>query len=139
MALACKNDTSKDSLFEGKNYIKVSSDKDSVLNMQVTYMHKNDENQHMLKSYWDNGKLQAVSYFNKGVKVGDWKQFFDDGKLSFEGGFLNGLKHGTHKIYHSNGKLLAVEEYDKGEEVKIWYYYNEDGTLNRKETQEKLK
>ena len=42
------------------------------------------------------------------------KEFLDDGKLEFEGEYLNGVRHGKGKYYDYNGKLEFEGEYLNG-------------------------
>ena len=127
--VSCNPVTDQDQL----TFTRVTSDSDSIQNMYVVYRLKSDTNRTMVKTYWDNGNVQAISFFYKGKKDGYWVQYFEDGKISFEGGFVGDQKAGTHKIYFTEGTLSIKEEYDKDNKVDTWYYYNPDGSLLRTE------
>ena len=45
---------------------------------------------------------------------GKIKQFYYNGKLEYEGEYLNGKKHGKGKDYNQNGKLIFEGEYLNG-------------------------
>ena len=51
-------------------------------------------------------KLYEINNFN-----GKGKEYYNDGKLAFEGEYLNGKKHGKGKEYFKNGKLIFEGEY----------------------------
>ena len=56
------------------------------------------------------------------------KEYYDDGKLLFEGEYLNGKRNGIGKVYdYWNGKLIFEGEYLNGERNGIGKEYNEDG------------
>lgn len=52
----------------------------------------------MFKFYWDNGKIQSISFFLNNIKVGPWVGYFDNGNLSFEQGFLDGKNDGDYRV-----------------------------------------
>jgi antitoxin component YwqK of YwqJK toxin-antitoxin module len=114
------------------DFIRLSSNADSAKNMYVLYVSASDTNRKMFRSYANDGSLLGISFFYKRKKDGHWVEYFD-GKVSYEGDFVNGHKEGIHKFYFPNGKISLIEEYSRGEKVNIWFYYNEDGTLDRKE------
>ena len=45
---------------------------------------------------------------------GKGKEYNDDGKLKFEGEYINGERNGKVKAYHFNGKLKYEGEYLNG-------------------------
>jgi antitoxin component YwqK of YwqJK toxin-antitoxin module len=45
---------------------------------------------------------------------GKIKQFYYNGKLEYEGEYLNGKKHGKGKDYNQNGKLIFEGKYLNG-------------------------
>ena len=46
------------------------------------------------------------------------KEYYQDGEILFEGGYLKGEKHGKGKEYYDNGKLVFEGEYLKGENME---------------------
>lgn len=105
-------------VYDSKYYQRVTKYGDSVSNMFVIYKSTVDTNRTYIKYYWDNGQLQAISYFYKNLKDGTWEQYFSDGVLSFEGKFAFGRKVGLHKTYSPNGNLLIKEDYTDSLKVK---------------------
>ena len=56
---------------------------------------------------------QKYNNFNdKGQKQGIWKKYQDNGKLLYEGTFLNDRPVGMFKRYHENGVVKAILKYD---------------------------
>ena len=44
------------------------------------------------KRYFNNGKVEFEGYYLNGVKNGKGNEFYDNGKLAFEGKYINGEK-----------------------------------------------
>lgn len=55
---------------------------------------------------------------NKGLKQGDWKEFYPNGKIKSEKTFVDDLQHGYYKEYDNKGTLVLTMLYDKGAIVK---------------------
>lgn len=58
---------------------------------------------------------------------GPHKEYFAGGKLSAEGRFKDGKRHGTWKYYYRNGELKAVGKYVNGEFDSDWQWWRESG------------
>ena len=59
-----------------------------------------------------------------GRKHGIWKKYQDNGKLLYEGTFLNGKPVGEFKRYHSNGALKALLKHDMYSDTASVKLYN---------------
>ena len=46
------------------------------------------------------------------------KEYYPDGKMKFEGKYLNNGKNGIRKEYYPNGKLESEEEYLNGKKME---------------------
>jgi antitoxin component YwqK of YwqJK toxin-antitoxin module len=46
-----------------------------------------------------------------GLKHGLWKWYYANGKLLYEGEYLNGKYHGLWKKYNLDGTLKSIEYY----------------------------
>ncbi len=68
------------------------------------------------------------SYVN-GKKEGLWRLWHRNGNLHMEGSKVDGIKDGQHKEYFENGKLKLEEHYDLGKKVGKWLEYRSDGSL----------
>ena len=60
-----------------------------------------------------NTKLDFEGEYEAGKKNGKGKEYFCDGKLKFEGEYLNGERR-KGKEYNSDGKLMYEGEYING-------------------------
>jgi antitoxin component YwqK of YwqJK toxin-antitoxin module len=87
----------------------------------------------MLKYYWDNGSVQAISFFYKNKKDGFWREYFENGNLSSESFFTNDIQDSIHTLYYMNGKPATVGKYKLGEKVDVWSYYDTTGKVVRTE------
>ena len=66
------------------------------------------------KGYDENGKL-IYELINGNGKV---REYYYNGKLSFEGEYLNGVKNGKGKEYKTSGELSYEGEYMNGKKTK---------------------
>jgi antitoxin component YwqK of YwqJK toxin-antitoxin module len=55
---------------------------------------------------------------NKGLKQGEWKEFYPNGSIKSEKTFKDDLMHGYYKEYDNRGKLVLTMLYDNGSIVK---------------------
>jgi antitoxin component YwqK of YwqJK toxin-antitoxin module len=55
---------------------------------------------------------------NKGLKQGDWKDFYPQGGIKSEKTYKDDLMHGYYKEYDSRGNLVLTMLYDNGSIVK---------------------
>ena len=70
------------------------------------------------KEYFDNGKLKFEGEYLLGERHGKGKEY-KNGKLRFEGEYLNGKRNGKGKEYNDKGELIFEGEYQNGEK-KNW-------------------
>ena len=55
---------------------------------------------------------------SKGLKQGEWKEFYPNGGIKSEKNYVDDLMHGYYKEYDSRGKLVLTMLYDNGAIVK---------------------
>jgi uncharacterized protein len=55
---------------------------------------------------------------SKGLKQGDWKEFYQNGKIRSEKTYVDDQLHGYYKEYDNKGNLVLTMLYDKGAIVK---------------------
>lgn len=87
----------------------------------------------MFKAYWENGRIQTISFFHKNKKNSLWRGYFDDGKNFFERGFDDDKSDGVYKVFYINGQLKEDGHYSHNRKVGTWKYYNEKGDLIKTE------
>jgi len=63
------------------------------------------------------------------MRNGDWKYYYDDGQLSFQGAFIDDNPNGRHSWFWPNGKKKDEGEYLMGMKNGDWIQYNTDGTV----------
>ena len=90
-------------------------------------------------SYFDGQKegdwfYNVGDYSEKGKYVGDlkdgkWQAFYKDGKLEYEGGFVQGNPDGEHVFYYPNGQIKEINYYVMGISEKNWKKFDENGLL----------
>ncbi|MDT8415704.1 MAG: tetratricopeptide repeat protein [Flavobacteriaceae bacterium] len=81
------------------------------------------------KEYYFDGK-PFVEFYNLNGKIdGPYKQYFQNGQLSLEATYINGLVHGTTTSYYENGQLEYEKQYVLDEEFGKRKDFYEDGTL----------
>jgi len=86
-------------------------------------------NTKVIKSYFQNGKIEAIYPFKNKKIHGVAKNYYDNGNLKSEIGYKNDIYDGIWRTYHENGKLETERMYvnDKVEGTSKSYY--ENGTL----------
>ena len=67
--------------------------------------------------YDDDGKLMYEGEYLNGEKNGQGKEYDNSGKLVFEGQYLNGEKNGQGKEYDNSGKLVFEGQYLNGKKL----------------------
>lgn len=65
----------------------------------------------------------------QGKKNGNWKCYYNDGKIQMEGDYMLDQKQGVWKIYHTNGQLAALGKYQNSIEKGKWIFYDEEGKV----------
>lgn len=76
------------------------------------------------------GNQQIRGYFKAGKMDGEWKHYFDNGRLSFSGKFADGEPTGRHQAYYETGTIKWEGKYVAGKREGEWKSYAADGTLN---------
>jgi uncharacterized protein len=76
---------------------------------------------------------------SKGLKQGDWKEFYPNGRIKTERTFVNDLLHGYYKEYDNRGILVLTMLYEngaivkskveEGADIEIINKYDQDGKL----------
>ena len=87
-----------------------------------------------VKEYHPNGTLKAIgrsnyAYSEDGQKMGEWKEYYDNGALYKSYQFDNGLKIGYWRTYYKNGTVLEQGLYEKGKPIGFWEEFHSNGQL----------
>ena len=84
------------------------------------------------EEYYDNGKLSYELQYLNGLKHGEQLSYHTNGELQYKWQYLNDLKHGEQLSYHFDGELSYKLYYINGDEVSYeeWVKYNRNLKLN---------
>jgi len=101
--------------------------------IQQTFSYNSGKKEGLSKEYDKNGNILSLLEYNndflvsrekinrtdnKGLKQGDWKDFYPNGGIKSERTFKDDMIHGYYKEYDTRGKLVVTMLYDKGAIVK---------------------
>lgn len=64
--------------------------------------------------FFQNGNLSREEYFKNGIPHGRCLVFFENGKKSSESNYKNGILHGTVKTWREDGSQIRVAKYSMG-------------------------
>ena len=94
------------------------------------------------KGYFEDGTLQWIGQYNKGLKSGKWFEYFENGNIKTNLTYEKNKREGLFKLYYENGKLKSIgiiksnvvvgeyEEYFDNGQLNIKIYFENDGRLN---------
>lgn len=101
--------------------------------IQQTFIYNSGKKEGLSKEYDRDGNVITLLEYNndflvsrerinridtKGLKQGDWKEFYPNGNIKSEKTFKDDLMHGYYKEYDNRGKLVITMLYDNGSIVK---------------------
>jgi antitoxin component YwqK of YwqJK toxin-antitoxin module len=101
--------------------------------IQETYSYNAGKKEGLSKEYDKEGNIITLLEFNndflvsrekinrtdnKGLKQGDWKEFYPNGGIKSEKTFKDDLIHGYYKEYDTRGRLVITMLYENGAIVK---------------------
>jgi uncharacterized protein len=75
------------------------------------------------------GDHREEGIYSSGLRSGNWKHFYPNGKLSYEGRFIEDNPHGLHIWYWPDGQKKEEGQYAMGRKNGDWKKYLEDGSL----------
>ena len=61
------------------------------------------------------------------ANTGEWKYYYESGKLESEGYFVDDMPEGRWVWYYESGELKEEGSFHKGNRVAWWYQYDPDG------------
>ena len=67
--------------------------------------------------------------YAEGMRNGNWKSFYADGTLRFEGKFVDDLPNGEHTWHWPDGNIKQQGQYVMGRKNGDWKRYDESGLL----------
>ncbi len=78
-------------------------------------------------TFFSNGQIEKLSFYNRGLLHGETKVFFEDGKLHAQCGFKQGQRHGQMISYFQNGTKSEEMTYEEGKIIGEAVRYFEKG------------
>ena len=69
------------------------------------------------KSYYDNGKIDAHCYYKDGQFHGIYKEYYTNGNLFNICNYINDEEHGEDKYYNEDGSYDESRYYNHGKEI----------------------
>ncbi|MBC34685.1 MAG: hypothetical protein CL663_01390 [Bacteroidetes bacterium] len=75
------------------------------------------------------GVLLSEEEYDKGVKIGTWKNFYANGQVAEQYSFLNSMIEGERTHYFTNGQIQLKYEYRNGKKHGSFFSYRIDGEL----------
>lgn len=76
------------------------------------------------------GNFSCFGFVEQNKNVGNWKYFYDDGRLESTGDFKDDKPHGKWIWYFQNGKIKSEGNYLSGKPDGRWFKYDYLGHLN---------
>lgn len=113
--------------------------------------YSNDQRVGATRIYDSNGILIAGEVYDRDVKVadgitteaglriGDWRHYYESGAVKSEGGYENGKKEGLWRFYAPTGELIQTGLFREGLFHGEWIWYYLSKRLHRKEHYKKGK
>ena len=99
------------------------------LSSQMSEVDKEELKQGQWKDFYDDGSIKYNGQFINGVEQGLWKFYYQSGELKATKEFFhNGTAAATH-IYYKNGNIRASGLYVNKKKDSTWNYFNEDSVL----------
>lgn len=86
-------------------------------------------NGYYIKTLLSNGKVLEKGVFDKGIKNGEWKNWFSNGTIEMIQSWRDGYMHGRYEKYLENGVSLEKGKYKNGEKTGKWLYNTKSGRV----------
>ena len=98
----------------------------------LIYKKRDEEEVRVFKEYYENGALSFELELIDGKKDGYYKDYYLSGALKIEASYKDDLLDGKCKFYYENGNLNEESHYKNGKPTGVWSWYMENGEFIRK-------
>lgn len=115
----------KDSLFSGVLYKLNPQNRDTL--MRIAYYQGKEHGE--WKKYYNNGRLEEQRFFKNGQKIGDLTRWWENGKIQLQCSFENGEYNGSFKEWNAIGRLTKSQNYKNGYEDGSQKMYYDNGKI----------
>ena len=68
--------------------------------------------------YYQNGKISSEEFYKDGLRYGNWRFYYEDGALKQELNYQKGLLEGEQRYFSTQGKIIYNEVYKKGKIIE---------------------
>jgi len=75
------------------------------------------------KKYYKSKQLAEHGHFNYGLKNGEWRDWYENGKLKTVTNWSNGYKSGYHAEYNQDGSIEVLGSYRRNIKSNRWINY----------------
>ena len=74
---------------------------------------------------------QEQGKIRKGIKVGKWIGYYENGQLKYKSNYKDGKREGEYLTYQvdEDGKIWVKGNFKDGKRVGEWIHYYEDGRI----------
>ena len=79
--------------------------------------------------YYESGQVKMQGRLAGGLREGEWKAYFLDGRTQSIDNFKQGKLDGVTQVYWDNGNLRWEGRYKNEQRCGKWRFYNEQGHL----------
>ncbi|GGG11549.1 hypothetical protein GCM10011344_10350 [Dokdonia pacifica] len=86
----------------------------------------------VVNRYYDNGNIQSIYNYSKGILEGPHKEFLRNGNLKGIVNYSNGIYNGQFVEYYESGQIKRTGDFKNGVKHEDWVAYFEDGSLHYK-------
>lgn len=84
------------------------------------------------KKFYHSNQLAEQGKFKKGLKVGLWKTWFENGTLATTQKFSNGISSGEFQKFDGKGNIIEKGKFRKGKKQGFWVNYISNDTIQYK-------
>ena len=76
---------------------------------------------------FQNGEMSVQIGYMNGLRHGSWSQWYPDGRKWKEGAYNRGKEHGSWRGWYDNGQQAYIHEYDNDVPTGRWTHWDEKG------------
>jgi len=107
------------------------SDYDGVL--LSTEFYQNGLLEGIVLNYFPTGSVAEEMPYKAGLKQGEWKRYFTDGKVKLKATYIDDELQGLMLVYHQNSFPEVSGTYKNNLKDGMWVYYDDQGFVIKKE------
>ncbi|QHT70262.1 hypothetical protein GXP67_28235 [Rhodocytophaga rosea] len=103
-------------------------------NVFYVYSYQNDKHNGEFVGYYHSGQVYCKGNYKQGKQVGEYRQYYANGKPSLYRAFADGVENLLYQeYYYQNGQVESKGSLYNGKKVNEWHYFAYQGNLLRTE------